>query len=298
MIALVTVLAFAAAPAGADTVYFKDGSIVDAKVGQYGKDSYSLLIDGGRMIVPRDDVDRIRFDRAISGRTDGPVQPRDERLIEQTGLRVAEQDRIKSMLHRLNTKNANEFSELKLEFLALHKKTPIFDYLSLLVPFVPSLAPNLLDVLATLEPGRMRGMLAREAANADAAMRLRALKLLEKIGSDADAEIFARGLLDKAPEVRIECAAALAKFKSLRATPVLIQTMRSDHPGVRGAARNALAAIWIQGVRRWDYATPDEWTAHWRHFGAGVQGVLDPKQLRPLTEPPDDAPPVPASEPK
>lgn len=298
MIALVTVLVCSATPAGADTVYFKDGSIVDAKVGLYGKDSYSLRIEGGRMIVPKDDVDRIQFEREVPKPSDGPVQPRDERIIEQTGLSVAEQEHIKGMLYRLKTTNANEFSELKLEFLALHKKAPIFDYLSLLAPFVPSLAPNLLDVLAALEPGRMRGILAREATNADAAMRLRALKLLERIGSDADAEIFARGLLDKAPEIRIECAAALAKFKSLRATPVLIQTMRSDYPGVRAAARNALAAIWIQGVRRWDYNTPDEWTAHWRHFGAGMQGAIDPKQLRPLTELPDDAPSAPRSESK
>jgi hypothetical protein len=290
----VFLVAFAAAAAQADVVYFKDGAQIEGDVRQLDAARVIIRVGRGRMVVPAADIDRI--DRSGAG----PVRqanglflgPRDAQLLAVTGLDRDQRDRVEQLLRLLESGDPIIGQSARLHLIELQREMDVFRFLQACLPYMDALAPEILPVLAVIDPERARPALLKAAASPRPANRAAALALLGEHGAPEDAALIARGVKDEDVNVQLSAFAALGALGAPRATPVLLQAATATDPRIRNAALSALAELWSNANDPIFFDTLDEWRAFWERKRISVSNPLDWARLTRLAPPGPSAPEV------
>jgi hypothetical protein len=282
-------LALLAAPVVADTVYLKDGSSIDGTVIRSDAEAVVIEIGSGNTTLRAADVARIeKNDKKGEATTLSILRAKQhaDALDRRTGLTTKQRDAVRAAIEPLWSPDEAERSAARKKLLAMSKEMSVFTYLESYLPYAKGLvAPEIMKTLVDIDPVRAKDTVLPFTQNADPANRSKALEIIGSYKSDDDLETLSRGLVDVDNSVRIAAAHAVAALGSKRATPALLEGLKSTDPKVQNASREALTQLWSAGSTKVDLKTPEEWNAFWKSKSREVKDPISPSKLAPLISP-------------
>jgi hypothetical protein len=286
---LILGVSLSAAPALADTVYLKDGSTIDGTVVTSDGNSVVLEIGKGKTTLAAADVQRVE-----KNDKKGQVQAlsilyanqHENDLDKRTGLTAKQRDAVRAVVDPLWSPDEAERSAARKKILAMSKEMPVFKYLESYLPYAKGLvAPEIMQTLVEIDTVKAKDTVLPFTQNCDPANRAKAIEIVSSYKNAEDAETLARGLVDVDDTVKIAAAHAVAAIGSKRATPALIEALRSTDTRVQNASRDALNQLWGNGSADAALSTPEQWDSFWRGKAKEVKDPLVPSALEPLVSP-------------
>jgi hypothetical protein len=174
-------------------------------------------------------------------------------------------------------------SAARKKLVAMSREMPVFQYVESFLPYgKPLLAPELMKVLVEIDPQRAKNVVGGYVQDLAPGNRARALQLIASYKKDEDLDTIARGLVDPDGSVRVAAAHAVADAGGKRATPALIEALKSPDLKVQNAARAALKGVWSSENTPVDFKTPEEWKTFWAGKAGNIKNPLETKDLTPL----------------
>lgn len=281
----------------ADTIYFKDGSSLDGTVTREGRSRVVLQLPQGRMTFPMSDVDRIEDnDKQAPPDAQADTTGRDS-ATEQPPHVLRELDRqgkreLREMLDGLLVNNPAGRDAARQRIQRFGEEHDLFPFLERALPYMPDRqSVEVLQVLSDLDARRAKHVLEKSAQSHLDKNRAKALTLLGATQGEADSPddltLFARGVLDDAPEVQLAGIQALHAANDKRATPVLVHALTSPDRRVQSASLKALKALWADANFERNLDSADAWRMLLTLADEDVQTTFDPQRLEPLVEAPE-----------
>ena len=282
-------LALLAAPVVADTVYLKDGSTINGTVIKNDAEAVVIEIGSGNTTLRAADVARIeKNDKKGEASTLSILRAKQhaDALDRRTGLTTKQRDAVRAAIEPLWSPDEAERSAARKKLLAMSKEMSVFTYLESYLPYAKGLvAPEIMKTLVDIDPVRAKDTVLPFTQNADPANRSKALEIIGSYKSDDDLETLSRGLVDVDNSVRIAAAHAVAALGGKRATPALLDGLKSTDPKVQNASREALRQLWSTANANVDLNTVEEWNAFWKSKSREVKDPISPSELAPLISP-------------
>lgn len=283
-----------AAAANGDTVFFKDGSSLDGRASQPNPNSVRIEFgDGNSMTFMASEVERIeRNDKMPRGglqRENPLAAQRQQELFERTGLTAEQRAEVRALLQELKSEASETRVNAHRKLVARGQDMNVFQFLEVSLPYLTKIyVPGVLQVLVDLDTERALPVLTDRAHDVVPESRGMALELLGRVQARDRLDVIARGMVDHDPVVQISAAKGFAHAGDKRATPVLLEGMKSNDRRVQNACQSALAAIWSTPERTVAFESPDEWRSYWAGHAGGVSNALSPAGVKPLIEPEPD----------
>jgi len=282
-------LALLAAPIFADTVYLKDGSTIDGTVIKSDAEAVVIEIGSGNTTLRAADVARIeKNDKKGEATTLSILRAKQhaDALDRRTGLTAKQRDAVRAAIEPLWSPDEAERSAARKKLLAMSKEMSVFTYLESYLPYAKGLvAPEIMKTLVDIDPVRAKDTVLPFTQNSDPANRAKAIEIIGSYKSDDDLETLSRGLVDVDNSVRIAAAHAVAALGSKRATPALLEGLKSTDPKVQNATREALKRLWSTANTNVDLNTVEAWNAFWKSKSREVKDPISPSELAPLISP-------------
>jgi hypothetical protein len=282
-------LALLAAPILADTVYLKDGSTIDGTVIKSDAEAVVIEIGSGNTTLRAADVARIeKNDKKGETTTLSILRAKQhaDALDRRTGLTAKQRDAVRAAIEPLWSPDEAERSAARKKLLAMSKEMSVFTYLESYLPYAKGLvAPEIMKTLVDIDPVRAKDTVLPFTQNSDPANRAKAIEIIGSYKSDDDLETLSRGLVDVDNSVRIAAAHAVAALGSKRATPALLEGLKSTDPKVQNATREALKRLWSTANTNVDLNTVEAWNAFWKSKSREVKDPISPSELAPLISP-------------
>lgn len=262
--------ALLAAPAGADTVYLKNGVEFDGIVTPVPDNPELFKVTAGKRTLTyrAEEIDRVEKNEKNGTVSKEEVlarwEERNRQLTEETGLTAEQRRLLRGLMFELKTDNASKRVAVREKLIGLQKEFDAYKYLSAQLPAVSILiAPNLMEALAYMDPARAVELLQNGAQNNYAGTRVMAIDILGRMGHAGSKELIARGLVDHKQEVQISAAYALAAMGAREATPALITLLAHADQRVSNAAAESLQALWANALPDPKPGSVDAWNAFW-----------------------------------
>ena len=281
---LLALAPFAAGIAGADTIFFRDGTTLDGKVSQPHPNVVRLEVEGGNLSFPASSVLRIEENDKV-GRYTLRTNPHTLRHITQmeetTGLTGDEQAEMFKLLEPLSSEDSAERHRAAQAILAVAEEKDIVDFLAhVTTSTTERYLPQVLEIIAELDPVRAREVSQMHLSQQHPTSRSAALAQLARVGGGEVVATVAQGLVDHEPEVQVIAAQSLGQTGARAATPALLDALSSPNARVRVASEQALRQLW--GVT--EDKSPQEWQSHWNQNRASVPDPINTASLTPLVE--------------
>jgi hypothetical protein len=284
-----------AGSAAADTVYFKDGSALDGIVKRERASEVTLELPGGVMTFSMADVDRIeendkgrRAKQAPSEDAPGDAGP----ALSLPPLSPEDTSTLRDMLMALLTVNPAERDAARQRIERFATTRDLFPFLERALPYMPDRqAAEVLQLMYTADGARAEPVLWKSAHSRLPKIRAKALELLGALRAGdepVDPErlrLFARGVLDTAPEVQFAAVRALHDAGDRRATPVLIKGLESADLRVQAASLRALRHLWATPEAFAGITTAEQWRIFLSMADEDLPQAPEFEQLEPLVEP-------------
>ncbi len=289
--AVFLLMLLAGVSASADTIYLKDGSSLDGTVKQSDADKVLIEIGKGQMTLSPADVARIeKNDKTGSEKNLSILRAKQhtDDLYQRTGLTAQQRDDVRAAMDPLWSPDEAQRTDARKKLLAMNKEMPVFKYLESYLPYAKNLiAPEIMTTLVQMDPAKAKDTVLSFTQNPDPVSRSKALELAASYRNDGDLDTIARGLVDVDNTVRIAAARAVAIAGGKRATPALIEELKSADPRVRNASREALKYLWSTGGVNVDLSTLEEWGAFWNGKAHAFKEPISVSALTPLVSPED-----------
>jgi hypothetical protein len=276
-----------AAGAQSDTLFFKDGSTLDGKVSQPNPNVYLLDVEGGRLYFQANEVSRWEENDKMGKYNVFTLNPRqiahEERRQEETGLTAEQIEEMYAIMEPLASGDPNEVEAAKQALLAKNEDVDLFNFLTAAIrDMTYKRLPAVLEVMTDMDPERAKPILEERATDTFAENRSKAITLLAKTGGEDNLDTMARGMLDLDPTVQTTAAEALAAVGDKRATPALLQGLRSADMRVKNASAQALKQLWSDDGSAASAQSVTEWERIWSNRQSGVRDPVQIAQLEPL----------------
>lgn len=270
--------------AGADTIFFKDGTSLDGKVSQPHPNIVRLDFESGHMVFPASSVLRIEENDRMGVRplrVNPHTERHNERMREKTGLTGDEQAELFQLMRPLNSEDSAERNRAVQAILAVAEEKDIVDFLAhVTTSTTERYLPQMLDILGQVDPARAREVSESHLTQQHPANRGAALSQLARTAGAEVTPTLAQGLVDHDPEVQVTAAQSIGLVGAREATPALLAALQDPDLRVRTASEQALQRLW--GVNQ--DKSPQEWQAHWNQNQASVSSPINPAALEPLVE--------------
>lgn len=283
-----------AIPAGADTVYLKNGVEFDGVVTPVTDNPELFKVTAGeRSLTYRaEEIDRIEKNEKTGKLSREDIlaswEARNKELTEETGLTADQRNLVLGLMFELKTDNVAKRIAIREKLIGLQKEFDAYKFLSQQFSGVSILiAPNLLEALAYMDPSRAVELLQDAAENNYFGTRAMAIDLLGRIGNSGSKGLIARGMVDHKQEVQLSAIYVLASMSAREATPAFISLLANPDQRVSNASREALQSIWANLLPDPKPSSVDEWTAFWNaqeKSGTPIQIA----ELKPLSNPEDE----------
>jgi hypothetical protein len=270
----------------ADTVYFKDGSALDGVITFPDANTVVVLSGPARMTFPASEVARVeKNDKKGDFKSISVIKGKqhEDALFQRTGLTAPQRDAVRAAVDPLWSPDEAQRSAARKKLVAMSKDMPVFQYIESFLPYSkPLLAPELMKALVEIDPQRAKNVVGGYVQDVAPGNRASALQLIASYKKDEDLDTIARGLVDPDSSVRVAAAHAVAEAGAKRATPALIEALKSPDLKVQNAVRAALKGVWSSENMQVDLKTPEEWRTFWAGKAGNIKDPLEPKDLTPL----------------
>lgn len=257
--------------AQADTIHLKNGVRFDGVVTPVPEQQglYKITAGDRQLFYRESEIEKIEKN-SKTGHLDKEEllkrwEERNKLLTEETGLTADQRRLVRGLMMELKSEDASTRIAVRDKLSVLQQEFDVFGYIASLYPELsPLLAPNVLQLLAQLDP--IRGLaIVQESAQANYfATRAIAIELLGRMGHKDSVPLIARGLADFNQQVQISAAYALAGLAVREATPALIALLANADLRVSGAARESLAALWAAELGDKRLISVSEWDEFWK----------------------------------
>ena len=289
--AALSLMLLAGVSASADTVYLKDGSSLDGTLKYSDADKVVIEVGKGQMSLSTADVLRIEKNDKTGNTNSVSIlraKQHADALDQRTGLTAQQRDDVLAAMDPLWSPDEAQRTVARKKLLAMGKDMAVFKYLESYLPYAKDLvAPEIMKTLVEMDPAKAKDTVLSFTQNSSPVNRSKALELAASYKNDADLDTIARGLVDVDNTVRIAAAHAVAIAGGKRATPALIEELKSVDPRVRNASRETLKYLWSAGGVNVDLSTPEEWDAFWNGKAHEIKDPISVSTLTPLVSPED-----------
>jgi hypothetical protein len=271
---------------GADTIHLKTGVAVDGVIKDEDSVRYVVQVGKREVSFRKDQVVKIEQNEK-TGLLDvqklrEEAQRKAEELFQKTGVTPAQRIEINSVKEGLIDPESEQYAEAKRRLVAMAEEMAVFDYFeNLLESISPRFAPALMDVMAEIDPQRVKPVLRRHATDISADNREMVMRLMGRTRDQESAKFLARGMLDHVDEVRIAAAESLAVLRVKDATPALLENINHVNRRVANAALAALQKTW--GTE--DNPEAVRSVEEWQTVALQAPGAWTMASLEPLVEP-------------
>ena len=279
----------------ADTIYFKDGSMLHGKVNRLNENAVALELDKGRMVFSNAEIDRVEDnDKTSSYANRHQANPKAVQLRaaqeERFGVTSEQREVLVRMVDALRSEDENLRVLTASRLCKLQAELDVFKFLEAAMGgFSESTLPPVMEVMAEIDKKRAVAPIRTRVDDPTPTSRAKAVELLGKIGDKESLETIARGIVDDDIGVRIGAAKGLGYAGEKRATPVLLEGLKNPNKRVQNACRDALTRLWSTDDLLVQFETPEEWEGMWRGQAARVEKPISPTGLQPLILPdPED----------
>tara|TARA_R110001592_G_scaffold117322_3_gene319258 strand:+ start:410 stop:1333 length:924 start_codon:yes stop_codon:yes gene_type:complete len=254
-------------PAQADTIYLKNGVRFDGVATPVPDQEGIFKVSAGdRQLIYRDsEIDRIEKNQR-TGHLDKQAlvarwEERNKKLTEETGLTADQRRLVRGLVFELKSEDGSVFISVKDKLQALQSEFDVYGYLLTIYPELsPLLSPNVLRVMAYLDPARSVPLLQEGAEKNYFPVRVISIEMLGRLRHQDSVPILARGLVDFSYPVQISAAYALASMGVRQATPALISLLTSADLRVTNASRESLNVLWAEQLGDKKPISVTEWT--------------------------------------
>ena len=289
---LIALLIVAILPAGADTLYLKNGTCIHGVV---LSDSNGVLMvqAGDRKAAYRSsEVAQIEKNDK-TGKLDMEeirerAKLREKELIETTGLSPQQHRLVHDLLKKAQNRDRDISEPAKQELAALGQKVDLFRYFRHFLPeYSPRLVAPVLEVLFRIDKVAARPILQEYVTHVDAVCRAAALLYLARSGDTSVIPLLAQGLIDHKDTVRLACAYGAGALKAKECTPLILANMKLPDPRLLNVGAMALEQIWSDEGHPVRFSQLPEWESYWNEHASEVAAPYSPEALSPLV--PEDA---------
>ena len=270
----------------ADTVFFKDGSKLDGLVGRPNADTLVIQLGSGRMTFAYADVASVeKNDKKGDTATVASLASKRhaESLRERTGLNRRQRDEVRAAIEPLWSPDEATRNAARSQLVEMGREMDVYKFVEASLPYTKGeVVPELMQVLVEMDPKRSTPMLGQRAMDVDPRNRSKALSLMANYDDPVNEQTLARGIVDPEPSVQAAAAKALAKTAGKRATPALLEGLKSNDPRVRNACTAALTEAWQLKPDAPQPASASEWRDYWATRSGSVDKAISARALKPL----------------
>ena len=270
--------------ASADTVTFKNGTTLDGVISQPDPNTVSIDIGGQSITFPATDVTNIEKNDKTGDMTQLAIangKKHEDAQFERTGLTREQRDRARDAIEPLWSEDEATRNEGRRKLIELNKEMPLGKFITCSLPFSKGyVVPELLTVLTEIDPGLAKPELEAYSSSLDPRNRAKSLEMMGAIKDNASFETVARGMIDLEPDVCVSAAYALGAYGDKRATPALLQGLKSNDARVRNISGETLKTLWKDAGAIPE--KPEDWEKFWTENSSKVEKPLDVRNMTPL----------------